>query len=301
VRAVSLSNTRVISLLNRYYVPVYLSNEDYAETGAAPKAEKGELRRILDEGYKAGLSVGSVHVYILTPEGHTLDSMHTAQAAEAARLIGLLERSVQRLGTMPGDPVVTPTAPSAPSCVAGGLPLHLTARYLERRGEELALTGQGEHYTGDWSSLPSEDWIELTREQRSKLIPPAGAREGQSWEIDPETTTAMFTHFYPPTENWDLSTHRFEQRSLAGTVVSAAGGRVRVRLQGRLRMSHSFYHKEDGNFVEASVVGYLDYERATRQVRSLRLVTDEALYHRTDETALPFGVAVADVPTTPRH
>jgi hypothetical protein len=300
VRAVSLSNTRVISLLNCYFVPVYLSNEDFGEAGSAPAAEKAELRRILNEGYKAGLSVGSVHLYVLTPEGHPLDSMHTAQAAEADRLIGLLERSVQRLGTTAGGPLVAPGAPAAPTCEAGGLLLHLTARYLERRGEALALTGQGPHYTGDWSSLPSEDWISLPHTQWSKLLPPGRARVGQSWEIDPDTATALLTHFYPPTENWDLSTHRFEERSVTGTVVSAAGGRVCVRLRGRLRMSHSFYHKEDGNFVEASIVGYLEFQQMTRRVRSLRLVTDEALYRRAGETALPFGVAVTDVPAARR-
>jgi hypothetical protein len=226
--------------------------------------------------------------------------MHTAQAAEAERLIGLLERSVRRLGTTAGGPLVAPGAPASPTCEAGGLLLHLTARYLERRGEALGLTGQGPRYTGDWSSLPSEDWISLPREQWSKLLPPGGARVGQSWEIVPDTATALLTHFYPPTENWDLSTHRFEEHSLTGAVVSATGGQVCVRLRGRLRMSHSFYHKEDGNFVEASIVGYLDFQPMTRRVRSLRLVTDEALYRRPGQTALPFGVAVTDVPAARR-
>jgi hypothetical protein len=118
--------------------------------------------------------------------------------------------------------------------------LHLTARYLERRGESLALTGQGDTLTGDWSSLPSEDWISLDRAQWARLLPPDGARVGQSWEIVPETTTALLTHFYPPTENWDLTTHRFQERSLTATLVSASQEVARVRLQGRLRMTHRY-------------------------------------------------------------
>src|SRR5437762_1143647 len=78
-------------------------------------AQRAELRRIVDAGYRAGLSVGSVHVYILSPEGHTIDSMHTAQAAQADRLIGLLERTVQRLGPIPGGPVVRPAVPAPPN------------------------------------------------------------------------------------------------------------------------------------------------------------------------------------------
>ena len=39
MRASSLANDKVISLINRYYVPVYISNEDYARTGSAPADE----------------------------------------------------------------------------------------------------------------------------------------------------------------------------------------------------------------------------------------------------------------------
>ena len=44
MRAVSLSNQEVIDTLNRYYVPVYLSNEDYRDGGAAPAEDtRGRL------------------------------------------------------------------------------------------------------------------------------------------------------------------------------------------------------------------------------------------------------------------
>jgi hypothetical protein len=43
-------------------------------------------------------------------------------------------------------------------------------------------------------------------------------------------------------------------------------------------MEHWFYHKPDGKFVEATVVGFVDLYPATKQIRSLRLVTDEAMY-----------------------
>ena len=46
-------------------------------------------------------------------------------------------------------------------------------------------------------------------------------------------------------------------------------------------MTHRFYPcREDGNIVDATVVGYLDFEPATRRVRRLRLVTDRASYGR---------------------
>jgi hypothetical protein len=292
VRAVSLSNTRIIALLNRHFVPVYLSNEDYAATGAAPPAEKAELQRIHREGHAAGLSVGTVHVYILAPDGRVIDSMHTAQAARPDLLIGLLERAVRTLGTPAGSPVVKPAPPAPPRAGPDSLRLHLTSRYLERRGDALMLTGQEENAGGNWSSLPSEDWIVLPRARWNGLLPPGDAQVGQSWEIERDLASDLLTHFYPPTENWDLSTHRIDHQSLRATVVSIDRGRARARMEGSLRMKHPFYHKDDGNFVEATVAGFLDFEPQRRRIHSLRLVTDEAAYRRTNGADLPFGVAV---------
>ena len=44
-------------------------------------------------------------------------------------------------------------------------------------------------------------------------------------------------------------------------------------------MTHPFYPgRADENVVDATVVGYLDFETGTRQVRRMRLVTDRASY-----------------------
>jgi hypothetical protein len=168
---VSLSDTRIIQLLNRHFIPVYLSNEDYEATGTAPPAEKAELQRIHREGPAAGLSVGTVHVYLLAPDGRLIDSMHTAQAAQPDRLIGLLERTVRKLGTAAGDPVVKPAPPSPPHAQPDELRLHLTARYLDRQGDTLTLAGQDQSAGGNWNALPSEDWILLPRARWTALPP----------------------------------------------------------------------------------------------------------------------------------
>jgi len=59
MRAGPLSNPRVISLLNGYFVPVYATNEDYKDGGDAPPEEKNEYGRIFQEARQAGLSVGT--------------------------------------------------------------------------------------------------------------------------------------------------------------------------------------------------------------------------------------------------
>ena len=72
--------------------------------------------------------------------------------------------------------------------------------------------------------------------------------------------------------------------------MSVKGGVVRARLDGRLRMKHPFYHRDDDNFVEATLLGFLDFESGSGRVVNLQLITTEATYGR-----LHFGVAVRTV------
>jgi hypothetical protein len=93
------------------------------------------------------------------------------------------------------------------------------------------------------------------------------------------------------TENNDTGKNQIERQEATATVLSVKGGVARARLDGRLRMKHNFYHREDGNVVEAGFSGYVDCEPATGKVRAVRLATTEATYGRGN-----FGVAVRSVP-----
>ena len=274
MRAGPLSNTRVISLLNRFFVPVYAANEDYREGGVQPAEEKAEYNRIFKEAHEAKLSVGTVHVYILSPAGHPLNSLHVATAEKTDRLLDLLERTVERLHVREGEAVVSPVAQSTPpKCASDSLVLHLTSRSLDGRGA--------------WSDFPVEDWIVLGRDEWEKLLPRSQVQAGDSWEVDKKISARLLTHFYPPTENNDVSKNRFERQSLKVTVVSIQEGEARARIEGELKMQHSFYHKEDGKVVEATVLGFIDFELSPRNIRSFQLVTEQATYG-----GGTFGVAV---------
>ena len=101
----------------------------------------------------------------------------------------------------------------------------------------------------------------------------------------------MLAHFYPVTENNDVTKNRIEEQQLTARVLSVSGGVARARLDGTLRMKHSFYHKEDGKTVAGAFSGTLDFEPATGKVRSLRLATRQASYG-----GGTFAVAVRSVP-----
>src|ERR1700730_3450927 len=97
MRASSLSNPQIISLLNRYFVPVYIANADYRPDHPAPADEKAEKLRIFREAAKAKLSTGTVHAYVLDPAGHPIDSRHVAQASKVEETTAMLERTVEQL------------------------------------------------------------------------------------------------------------------------------------------------------------------------------------------------------------
>jgi hypothetical protein len=154
----------------------------------------------------------------------------------------------------------------------------------------LHLTARG--HGNSWDGFPSEDWIVVSPGEREGLLPRGEVKVGESWDIREDVATAILTHFYPQTENNDVSTHRFERRTLKGRVLAVDGGVARARVEGELRMGHRFYPgREDGNVVSAEVVGSLEFEPTTGIVRRFLLVTDGATYGKGG-----LDVAVRSVP-----
>jgi len=266
MRAGPLSNQKVIDLLNSHFVPVYTVNEDYARLGLAPREEKEARERIFKAGYAAKKSVGSVHVYVLKPSGEFFDSMHVAEAAKSSKLIELLERSISELKITAGTPAVKPQPQSQrPACEEKSLTLHLTARSLDGKGA--------------WGEFPVENWIVFSpAEQRDFLGGRGQLKTGETWVIPAELSQKLLTHFYPATENNDVSKNKFLEQRLDATVVDVNGGSVRARVTGNFRMEHSFYHKPDGKIAEGTVVGYIDFAPSSATIESAQFVTDKASY-----------------------
>lgn len=315
MRAGPLSNESVISLLNSSFVPVYVDGVYLSHNESASADEKAAYRRLFEEFSRfnrdaeakggAKTSIGSVHAYILTADGRAFDSLHVAEA-KASRVIDMLRRAIEQLKPAAGGPAVEPAAQSsAPKAPPGSLVLHLTARYLHLKPGEKETPAElvpvhtsalGTDRAGNWSDLPSENWIVLEPAEWQKLVPAGELAVGRSWEVDREVATKIYLRFYPDTESNDFAENRIDRQSLRAKIVSVADGLARVQLEGELKMKHPFYpHREDDNFVEATVAGYLDYEIGPRRILSLRLVTDEATYGSVRQTQ-HFGVALRSMP-----
>lgn len=277
MRTGPFSSSEIINRLNSLFVPVYVVNEDYRGSGPAPKEERAEMERVYREALNSGFSAGTVHVYLLAPDGKTIAGMHVAEAAQTPKLLALLDKWTTALNVKPGKPLVKPVPQSvAPKSEAGSLTLHLTARPLSGGGS--------------WEGI-SENWIVYPPRERKGWLPKGALRPGDTWKPDPALVARMFLHVYPVTENNDVTKNKIETQSLTGTVISVEKGVVRARLDGRLRMKHWFYHQEDGKVVEAHLTGYLEWESEKSQIRRLRLATKNATYG-----GGTFGVAIRSVP-----
>ena len=215
-------------------------------------------------------------------------------------MLAFLGKAIKDLRVERGERLLEPAPQSVPPRGGpGSLALHLTARYL----------GRGPIPSGDglafdrWMAmvgnrirtvvlLPAEDWIVLEADEWTKMTPPANAGTGATWEVDRAVATKLLEHFYPPTTNNEPDKNLIERQDLKATLLSPKDGITRVRLEGSLKMKRPFLHfQNDDSRVEASFVGYLDYDAAKKEVRSFRMVTDKATYARGD-----FGVAVRSVP-----
>src|SRR5262249_51366837 len=155
--------------------------------------------------YKKKLSVGTVHAYVLTPDGHTHDSLHVATAARTDRLLAMLDRAVATFKPKEGKPVVAPAPQSAPPpAPADALVLHLVSRADQR---------------GSWGEFPGENWIVLARAEWEKLLPPGAVKKGQTCQLDREVSARVLTYFYPQTENNQAPTSRIEKQALTARVL----------------------------------------------------------------------------------
>jgi hypothetical protein len=302
MRASSFSSAKVISLLNNYFVPVHMSNQDHDADGSAPPEVKAEKNRIYRDALAAGLKAGTVCAYMIAPDGRpvAVAPLNQNVAGDPDRLAELMERVIQELKVAKGDLLARPTPPSAPPADADALVLHVVARYLERRGDDYVPHNVkellGTKKAHNWANLPSEGWVVLSRSEWTKLLPTGDVRMNDSWEPDKKVVTKVLNQFYPPTENTDLATNRIDEQPLQARVEAIENGVARARLEGRLKMKHPFYHKDDNNFVEAGLLGYLEFDVGKRGIRSLRLVTDNARYGDIAGSAQPFGAAVRAVP-----
>ena len=290
MRAGPLSNSKVIELLNSYFVCVYPSNDEIIGDEEFVKKEATERRRIYGAFVESKLGSGTVTPHILSPDAKPYAHLGIGQAMAKDNLQQLLEKTVADLKLTKGEPVVKPVPQfPAPRTPADGLLLHLTARRPQKGGS--------------WNEFPSEVWLVLKQEQGQKLVP-AEAKVGAAWDIDKDIAASILTHFYPQTEVCTAKDdnllsptskyqHRIDEQSLKAKVIAVQDNIVRVRLDGFVKLHHNFAPgRPDPNaFATANVLGFLEYDTAKKKISTLRIVSDGGKYGN-----LPMVIAVRSMP-----
>jgi hypothetical protein len=138
--------------------------------------------------------------------------------------------------------------------------VHLTAR---------PLTGGG-----SWDGV-SENWLTLSADAIAKLSPSHSAKPGDKWRVDAKALRPILLYMYPVTENNDPKTNRIDAADVEGKLLPDG---ATVRLDGRLRMRHSFYPlRPDDSAVEAKFVGLVEFSK-DGGIKRFRLATASAKY-----------------------
>ncbi|HEY6989040.1 MAG TPA: hypothetical protein VH369_11680, partial [Bryobacteraceae bacterium] len=255
----------MIELLNRGFVPVTSANEFFKGNGAAPAAEKAARSRILREFVRTKLGTGDVHVYIIAPDGSAVGGLDIGKALKTEIMISFLEATLAKLHTSQGPPVIKPRPRSVPPLVdSSSLAFHLVARGSR---------------TGSWRQFPSENWLVMSESEWKQLLPENAALHA-SWEVPPAISGTLYQWFYPQTEDSTrVNRSQIEQQSMRMTIVTLRDGMARARIEGSLKMKHAFYPGRNTNeTVNATVLGFMDFEVAARRIQRMRLVTNKATY-----------------------
>jgi len=281
MRAVTLADDKVRELLNGYTVPCYASNDEFD-----PKKRRKLSQEDLDiwmskihaATLNAGFDSGNVCVYILSPDGKPVDGIIVAQACQPNVLIPRLEAAIKKHNVKKGDPLIKPALLSNPPKVKEDSRVaHLVARCTERA----------------WMPTPAENCIVFDPEKQKKLLPGGNEKVGASWEIDKDVALEILCRFLPNIENTHFRIDRFKSHSLKATVVSIEKGTARARVEGSFEFKHDFYpgRPETANTSEGNVVGYIDFDPAQRNLKSLKLLAPAAKYGD-----MRFTVAVSSEP-----
>jgi len=269
----------MIEELNRYFVPVTSSNNDTGDGGAAPHAEKAEQQRIYSDFLARNLGTSTVHVYVLRPDGSSLRGLDIGAVLTPGKLLAFLDDVRRELNTPAGPPAFPPHPASIPPRVsADSMAFHLVARGSPQNSWDYG--------------IPSENWVVLNRTELSGLLPPEPiVTRGSSWTVESRVADILLMWFYPQVEDpsqLNRSTIVYSHLHMIVTIIQ--NGVARARIEGRVKLSHSFYPDRLDDFVNAQLIGFMDFVPKEGRIQRLRLITKEATYKD-----YPFDVALRSV------
>jgi hypothetical protein len=279
----------VIAFLNRYFVSVYVDdkalNDPAAHFEGREKAEV-ELWQRLWPAEQAQGAMYAPRMTVYAADGSILACIDTGSMIKRElmpRLQALAARSAQDVGNLPH--VDSPI----PSSDGRNLVLQVNSRFLATPEE----IDRAEHAVYDeinpqpgyrlpprdenlkhFFTAPSVDWVTLSPDQWHRLVDGGGASE---WSVDPGVTARLMSLVEPPNLKDPNDYYVPPIHSMSLRAERLAPGRI--RLLGDIHRSHPWWDARDDEIAEATVVGFVDYDRAQDRITSFRLATRDGSYH----------------------
>lgn len=265
MRVSSLSNDKVIDLLTKYFVPVWISRDHY-QLAAPSDSEQDELLRIDRDRAQRGLEGGTVCVYVLTPDGAVSATMRLQSAWKPENLAPFLQKIVDEQKLQPRSAeavkatVAAPRPPGRPEA-DGGLTLHVWTRFEDVKNNRGL----------------SQDWVEWTVDDVSTLAPGADARAGTKLTMS-RGAGKLFKRLYPPAARWDGRDCEVAGGQLTATVVAVEGDEVRLKLEGDVELKYPVTDKPLDGKITAKLAGAARYDSRRRLFTSFALASETAEY-----------------------
>jgi hypothetical protein len=286
MRAVSLSKPSIIDLLARYFVPAWVSIDDYGKERKT-NAEYRAWEQVRASAERQALFHGTVTAYVLASDGSVLDSMNVGDALRPVNLQRMLENVVEARHLQPRNPEAVHASaasafPSPRPTHRTGLLLHIWTCYLRSSGDNRGV---------------GEDWLELSSSEWQPLVPATGTRVGDSWDAPRNLADKLYRYFYPAVCVYNPSASKIRRADLTATLASLTADEAIVTLQGFVDLDHNG-DKEDAGRVVARMEGALRYDPRERIITSFQMASEKAVfawdYHGKVHTP-PIAIAVESV------
>ena len=265
MRVSSLSDKRVIELITKYFVPAWVSRDDY-QLDPRSEAERAELERLDRDRSKRKLKGGTVCVFVIDPDGSVLATQPVQQAYKPENLVPFLEKIVADKHLQPRDAESIRASAAVPAAVKpktdGGRLVHIYTR-----------CDQSETNGG-----LSQDRIELTAQECKAFAPAADAKAGASWKIPESIARKLFQFCYPPQPHWKATDCKVLTGTLKATLIAVSARESRLKLEGEMKLSFPHSGKPTDGRITAQFVGLAHWDARKQRLMSLALVSERAEY-----------------------
>jgi hypothetical protein len=233
----------------------------YAAWGKGSAEEQAELNKLYQKMVAHMGGPGTVAVEIFSSD---LKPLKVVTASSTDGFLQTLQSVVSSLSLRPGNVLVKPRRQSLPQDTRpDDLALHLTARGF--------IGGASNHF-------PAESWIVYKASELPQILGPKETSIGLEWQIPSELAKRLLIHVYPQDISSDHpEANKILEQNITSRIISIEDGVAHARLDGHLTMNRGHApHAGIDERIEASLVGYLDFDFKERRILALKLVTSKA-------------------------